>query len=78
MVVALALVTVASAEEEWRTSTRRVQRPLGSRPRVSYGRVCLWLRLACGHTAQRMVPLDKAGGYVEPTRVRCGECNTKR
>jgi hypothetical protein len=67
-------VSVLSAEEEWRTSTRRVQKPMGGRLRFSYGRVCLWLRLECGHYVQRMVKLDKEGMYVEPKSVRCGEC----
>jgi hypothetical protein len=71
------LVVVQSCEEEWRTSTRRVQHPSnGTKVRVSFGRVCLWLRLACGHTAQRMRPLNREGVYVEPLRVHCDECPT--
>ena len=70
-----ALVAVASVEEEWRTSTHRVQRPLGGRARVSFGRACLWLRLTCGHyPVQRMVPLDRDGNFKAPDRVRCSEC----
>ncbi len=69
---------VESYEEEWRTSTHRVQRPLGGKARVSYGRVCLWVRLVCGHYEQKMVPLDKDGIHKDPKRVRCSECEGKR
>ena len=69
------LVAVASVEEEWRTSTRRRQTPLGGPARFSYGRVCLWIKPACGHyPVQRMVSLNKDGGYTPPTRVRCADC----
>ena len=69
------LVAVASVEEEWRTSTRRRQTPLGGRARFSYGRVCLWVKLTCGHyPVQRMVSLNKDGGYTPPARVRCTDC----
>jgi hypothetical protein len=68
------LVDVKSWEEEWRTATRRKQRPLGGAARVSYGRVCLWLRLVCGHCDQRMVSLDQKGGFTPPRRVRCTLC----
>lgn len=72
---AMKLVAVASVEEEWRTSTHRRQRPLGGRPRVSYGRACLWIKPACGHyPVQRMVTLDKSGNFVAPARVRCPDC----
>ena len=55
---------VASCEEEWRTSKRR----------WSYGRVCLWIRLVCGHFHQRMVTLDRSGQFKEPRRLRCDNC----
>ncbi len=70
-----AMVDVASVEEEWRTNTRRYQTPMGGPARISYGRVCLWIRLTCGHyPLQRMVPLDSRGHYTSPTRVRCPHC----
>lgn len=73
------MVAVQSVEEEWRTSTRRRQTPLGGRARFSYGRVCLWIRLTCGHyPVQRMVKLDKGGTYVAPKRVRCKECSGEK
>ena len=66
----MTLRAVRSFEEEWRTSGWRGVRPGGR----SYGRACLWLRLACGHCEQRMAALDRAGNFVAPRRVRCGEC----
>ena len=66
------MVEVVGTEEEWRTSGRS---SVGRHHRRSYGRVCLWVRLLCGHCEQRMVTLDRAGGYVEPKKVRCSECS---
>jgi len=56
-------VLVKSAEEEWRHP--------GQRGGV---RVCLWLRLWCGHTDQRMVHAAKDGTFRAPSRVKCSEC----
>lgn len=69
------MVEVQSWQEEWRTSTLRTQWPMGGRARVSYGRVCLWLRLACGHCKQRMAPLDRGGNFRAPKRARCSDCD---
>jgi len=67
-----ALVYVVSIEEEWRTAGRS---SVGHHGRRSYGRVCLWCKLACGHyPVQRMAKLDKRGGFVPPVRARCREC----
>ena len=68
------LVSVNSYEEEWRTQGRR---SVGKHHHRSYGRVCLWLILECGHTDQRMVSLDRHGAFVEPKRIRCFECNPR-
>ena len=70
------LVQVESFEEEWRTHTRRVQGGMHGH-RVSYGRACLWLRLACGHCAQRMVKLAKDGTCVAPKRAGCDQCGAR-
>jgi hypothetical protein len=67
------LVQVESFEEEWRTSTRRIQGGMHGR-RVSYGRACLWIRLQCGHHVQRMVTLDREGRFTNPIKARCLEC----
>ena len=67
-------VQVTGWEEEWRTTTRRSQRQRGRRC-VSYGRACLWLRLACGHHEQRMVRLDESGNFTPPASARCGQCS---
>lgn len=67
--------TVESFEEEWRTNTLRVQynRKAGKRA-WSYGRVCLWVKLVCGHYVQRMVPLSKDGTFKAPARCKCDQC----
>ena len=56
---------VISAQEEWRTS---------GNDRFPRGRVCLWLKLACGHCEQRMVQLTKDKTFVAPQSVKCSEC----
>lgn len=70
-----AFVEVSSCEEEWRTSTRRVQHHPRKRRSVSHGAAYLWLRLACGHCVQRMIALAKDGSYKPPKRALCVECN---
>lgn len=59
-------MNVLRAEEEWRTRGNR---------RFPRGRVCLWLRLECGHCEQRMRRLDRDGSFVAPKSVKCSECS---
>ena len=68
------MVSVVSYEEEWRTDTRRYQRHTGA----SYGRVCLWTKLVCGHFVQLMRTLAKDGTFKPPKRARCNQCKLQQ
>ncbi len=60
---------VVSAEEEWRTSGNN---------RFPRGRVCLWIKLECGHyPLQRMVRLNKDKTWKAPARCWCLACEKK-